>query len=209
VTTPIYHITHINNLDNILKHSGLKSCADIHSQRLNYTNIAHQTIQDRRAQFRVPLHPNGVVHDYVPFYFAPRSPMLYTISKGNVEGYSEGQSKVIYLVSTAERVAQSGYFYVFTDGHAIMCLSEYYNDLKDLEHIDWKVMNSQFWNDTADDRDRKRRRQAEFLVYKMFYIKDVIGIATYNDDIKGIVYTKLQTAGYNNIRVNIKPRWYY
>ena len=64
-------------------------------QRINYVDIAYQGIQDRRATTRVPCGAEGVLHDYVPFYFAPRSPMLYTIHKGNVESYREGQAPVI------------------------------------------------------------------------------------------------------------------
>lgn len=43
--------------------------------------IAHNTIQDRRAQTYVPCLPGGNPHDYVPFYFAPCSPMLYAAHK--------------------------------------------------------------------------------------------------------------------------------
>ncbi|WP_353620333.1 DarT ssDNA thymidine ADP-ribosyltransferase family protein [Geobacillus sp. AYS3] len=33
---------------------------------------AHTRIQDRRLTTLVPLPPYGTLHDYVPFYFAPR-----------------------------------------------------------------------------------------------------------------------------------------
>ena len=85
--TDIFHITHIRNLQNIINDGGLW-CDRVVSQRnLAHVSIAHQHIKDRRAQKNVPIPPHGVVADYVPFYFAPRSPMLYSISRGNVEGY--------------------------------------------------------------------------------------------------------------------------
>ena len=40
--------------------------------------------------------------DYVPFYFAPRSPMLYAIYKCNVQDYTGSQEEIVYLVSTVE-----------------------------------------------------------------------------------------------------------
>jgi hypothetical protein len=89
----IYHITNIENLVSIIKNEGLIAYSQIKQNGLNYVNIAHQTIQDRRATTRVSLPPHGVLHDYVPFYFAPRSPMMYTINRGTVIGYSGHQSK--------------------------------------------------------------------------------------------------------------------
>ncbi|UTW68357.1 DUF4433 domain-containing protein [Anaerobacillus sp. HL2] len=42
--------------------------------------------------------------------------------------------------------------------------------------MDWDVMESKYWFDTDDDPDRKRRRQAEFLVLRHFPLELVLGI---------------------------------
>lgn len=206
--TLIYHITHCSNIDSILQAGELKCCSSIHQQSVNYKSIANQNIQDRRSTFPVPIYPHGVVHDYVPFYFAPRSPMLYAIHKGNVEGYEGGQSDVIYLVTSVQRISQQGYSYVFTDGHAIMAFSEYYNELGDLDKIDWAVMRNRFWADTSDDSDRKRRRQAEFLVYKSLNIIDIEIFITSNTQVQNNILSKLRSVGHN-IPVDININWYY
>ena len=49
-----------------------------------------------------------------------------------------------------------------------MRFTDFFDDLKDLDKIDWDLMQSRYWNDTNDDPDRKRRRQAEFLVHEFF-----------------------------------------
>ena len=61
-----------------------------------YKDIAHQNIQTRRSTTEVPVPPCRMLHDYVPCYFAPRSPMLYAIKNGKVEGYPGTQSDIIY-----------------------------------------------------------------------------------------------------------------
>jgi hypothetical protein len=66
---------------------------------------------------QVPLAPYGCVADYVPFYFAPRSPMLYKLHKGGVPNYTGGQDPLVYLVSSAEAVAATGASFVFSDGN--------------------------------------------------------------------------------------------
>lgn len=157
---PIYHITHIDNLESILSEGGLLAYNVMLETQTNYTNIAYENIQDRRATIRVPCGGGGVLHDYVPFYFAPRSPMLYTINRGNVKSYTQGQSTVIHLVSYVENIEVAGLSFVFTDGHAVMAFTDFFDDLNYLSAIDWDVMESRYWNDTNEDNDRKRRRQA-------------------------------------------------
>lgn len=208
MNTKIYHITHYNNLISILQSGEISCCAAIRTNQIPYTNIAHNNIQDRRAIFVVPIPPGGVVHDYVPFYFATRSPMLYAINQGAISGYDGGQKDVIYLVSSAERIEQEGYSYVFTDGHAIMGFSSYYSNLKDLDKVDWNIMRSRYWNDNAEDNDRKRRRQAEFLVYDKVPFNTIEAIVTYDARVQNIVNDNVLRTGHN-IPVEVHKEWYY
>lgn len=106
--------------------------------------------------------------------------MLYTIGKGNVDGYPASQDSIIYITSSAQAVAQAGLRFVFTDGHAIMSFTRTYDDLSQLNRVDWDLMNARLWYDTSSDSDRKRRRQAEFLVREQFpwYLVDMIVVKT-------------------------------
>ena len=97
--TRVFHITAIENLPLILAHGGLRCVSDLRRDGTAYANIAHSHLQDRRATTPVRCGPDGCLHDYVPFYFAPRSPMLYAIYKGNVAG----------LLQVAERYRILGY----------------------------------------------------------------------------------------------------
>ncbi|MFK0734060.1 MAG: DarT ssDNA thymidine ADP-ribosyltransferase family protein [Gloeotrichia echinulata GP01] len=63
--TPIYHITNINNLQSILQLGGLLSNNKLRQQQINYQNIAHINIQDRRALTPVPCAAGGCLHDKV------------------------------------------------------------------------------------------------------------------------------------------------
>jgi hypothetical protein len=87
----IYHITNLENLESIVSMGGLSCYNRLKAENIDYQNIAYERIQDRRADTIVPCGPGGNLHDYVPFYFAPRSPMLYTIEKRNVQSCPDGQ----------------------------------------------------------------------------------------------------------------------
>ncbi|WP_353620332.1 DarT ssDNA thymidine ADP-ribosyltransferase family protein, partial [Geobacillus sp. AYS3] len=90
----------------------------------------------------------------------------YAINKSRVVGYAKGQDEIIYLVSRKDVIHCGRLRYVFTDGHAIMKITDFYNNLGNLGKIDWNIMYSPFWFETEEDPDRERRRQAEFLVYQ-------------------------------------------
>lgn len=169
-------------------------------------NIGHVHIKERRLNRAVPIGPKGTVGEYVPFYFAPRSPMLFVISRGGVEGYDEGQRPVIYLQTTAESVKQAGLRWVFTEGHADMQFTDFFDDLKDLTKVDWNLMQAKYWNDTNDDPDRKRRRQAEFLVYNFFPWELISYIGVYD---LSTADTVGEIIGGNIPTVEVRQGWYY
>jgi hypothetical protein len=206
--TRIYHITHINNLPSILNSGGLIANSRLRRERINYVDIAHESIQDRRARTRVPCGAGGVLHDYVPFYFARRSPMLFTIHKGNVEGYNQGQESVIYLVSTAEAIKAMAKAFAFTDGHGIIGYTQFSDDLENLDIVDWDIMEAKYWNNTADDNDRRRRRQAEFLVHRFCPWTLITEIGVINTTIQAQVQQILQNVNYQP-PVKVYSNWYY
>lgn len=171
-------------------------------------SIAYEGIQQRRAETEVPIHPFGTLHDYVPFYFAPRSPMLYAIHKRKLEGYTGSQQDIIYLITKVQIIETNHIPYIFTDGHAIMALSEFYNQSSDLDKIDRQIMKGTYWNDTEQDGDRKRRRQAEFLVKDFLPLHLLKGIAVKNTETETNVKKILERYG-NILPVRVKYEWYY
>jgi len=88
--------------------------------------------------------------------------------RGAVEGYTGGQRPILHLAGNAEEAVAGGLACAFTDGHADMGFTEFYEDLRDLDKMDWAVMGERYWRDTVEDPDRSRRRQAEFLVHRFY-----------------------------------------
>ncbi|MFZ2451621.1 MAG: DUF4433 domain-containing protein [Methylovulum miyakonense] len=203
----LYHITHFDNLQAIVQAGGLVAHNELNTDHID---IAHQSIQDRRKTTPVPCSPYGVLHDYVPFYFCNRSPMLYAIHKNNIETYQGGQESIVYLVTDLTRIQQSGIPFVFTEGHAIIRFSEFYSQVSDLDKVDWQLMQSAYWFDTDEDPDRKRRRQAEFLLYQRCPWSLIVGIATFDEAMKTRVEKLLETQQCGHLpRVKVKTDWYY
>ena len=206
--TYIYHITHIQNFRQILN-AGCLWCDNERKERnLETQGIAYEVIKLRRSRRPVPTCQGGFVADYVPFYFAPRSPMLFAIHRGTVDNYQGGQESILHLVAKAEVIAEKNLPFTFTNGHAEMAVTEFYESLEDLDKIDWDLMKSNRWNDTENDMNRKWRRQAEFLVHNHFPIDLIAGIGVLSDRIKNEVEEILRKANVE-ISVKILPDWYY
>jgi len=206
---PIYHITPIDNLSSIINSGGLVAKSRLKEGKINYQDISYGHIQDRRGQIRVPCGAGGYLHDYVPFYFAPRSPLLYAISKRTVPNYQEGQNSVIHLVADINTIEAEGLDFVFTDGHAAMAYADFYTDLGALGYvIDWELMESRFWFNTEDDPNRKCRRQAEFLVHQFLPWHLIQEIGVINTKIQIQVREILQRFN-KQTPVEVYSKWYY
>lgn len=172
----LYHITHIDNLRSILQNNGLLAQAIVQKDVQTYIDVANSDIQSRRSRTRIPIATGGNLHDYVPFYFAPRSPMLYSVChQGGIE-----QEKMIYFMTNTETIEQRNLPFVFTDAHAIMMFTNFYDDLAALEQVDWDIMKATIWTDDIDHPNRKSKRQAEFLVHERVPLEACIGFATMN-----------------------------
>lgn len=132
--------------------------------------------------------------------------MLYAISKGNVEGTAAAQSKIVHLVSDTDSVINHGCRWVFTDGHADMVhLSDFFDDIRHFDKIDWALMRATYWNDVPADPDRKRRRQAEFLVHEFFPWELVTEIGVINRTMEAEVREAVDCGA----EIKVRRDWYY
>lgn len=204
--TLIYRITHFKNLEFTLL-NGL-CCRNSTNADPDYINIGHRNLIEKRGRRSVPLKPHGVLNDYIPFYFAPRSPMLYSIFRKNIEGFNGKQTDIIYIVSSIETIKESKIQFVFSDGHAYEMITKFYNKIADLSNIDWKIMGATYWNNTPFDNDRMRKRMAEFLAFQFVPPSCILAIVVFNDRIKNIV-DSIQKKCHTKIKTLIKPQWYY
>jgi hypothetical protein len=94
----ICHITSVANLASIST-TGLLSDGRMAARGGPQRSIGMAKLKTRRFSLDVASHPGDVVADYVPFYFCPRSVMLYMFYKGNHAEltYQGGQEPIVHL----------------------------------------------------------------------------------------------------------------
>lgn len=208
--TPIFRFIHVDNLEICLRRGELHAPNYTPQDGLVYRTIHNVDIQNQRRVTPIPCGPGGTVHDYVSFYFGYLSPMLFQLHTGRVEGYDEGQEPLIYLSSTAQAVRDSGTGFVFSDGHGIAAYTQWYDDLADLDRVDWDMVYQRYWADNVDDMDRQRRKQAEFLVHRFCGWPLIREIAVINQRMKERVEAILADFPADLSRpVQVRPAWYY
>ena len=218
--TRLFHITAIANLPAILAAGALLSKNGGAAAGINYQNIAHAGAQGARAVRTVPNPPGGLVHDFVPFYFAPRSPMLYAINGGRVAGCQWRQEDIVHFETTVENVTALGRPYVFYDRNATLAFSVDYTDLAYLDTaVAWDLLIEaphldgfcKFWQSRpADARyaDRMERRQAEFLVRDSASLTCMTRLGVINTQRQAEVQGLLTQAGVP-LPVDVMPSWYF
>lgn len=210
IPTPVYRLMHIDNLTTCLARAGLYAPNHVPNDGRAYRTIHNESIQAERHQRLVRCGPKGVIHDYVAFYFGVLSPMLLQLKTGQVPDYNEGQEPLIYLVTTAQAVADAGGRFVFSDGQGIAAYTDWFDDFADLTKVDWATVGLQYWYSTVDDGDRQRRKQAEFLVHRTCPWAAIQHIAVLNEATKqraDAILTGVDPA----LRkpVVVRRNWYY
>ena len=79
----VYHIVHLDRLASVIADGCLWRDAVMVGRAGDGTKIGMGSIKARRLSLPVDCHPGDKGGDYVPFYFCPRSIMLYVIHCAN------------------------------------------------------------------------------------------------------------------------------
>lgn len=200
----IYHITHADNLANIVREERLWCDAQRIKRGLANTNIGYSHIKERRMRHPVEVAAGGTLGSYVPFNFCPRSVMLYVVAQGH-ENYQEGQWPIVHLVSSIETVLVTGRPWFFTDRHADLGYANQFDTLDKLGKVDWSVMPLEQW---GGGQEVKEKRQAEFLVHDWCPWSAIKVIGVMNQEVAARVTAAIAGADHKP-RVEVRSNWYY
>lgn len=205
----IYHIAHVDRLPSIVATGGLLSDAMVQAQALGGTMIGMNHIKQRRlTELQLACHPGLFVGACVPFYFCPRSVMLYLIHRRNAElAYQGGQAPIIHLQADLGAVvawanAQPARW-AFTLSNAGSYFFEDRNDLACLGEINWTAVQANNWSGGL-----KEGKQAEFLLEQYFPWHLIEGIGVQSATVYRQVVNALPVHGHRP-PVEVRPDWYY
>jgi hypothetical protein len=202
----IFRIVHCDNVPWILD-NGLHARNGAAGDP-NYRHIGNPDLIDKRSRRVVPIPPGGTLSDYVPFYFTPFSIMMFNIKTGYGGIPHVPQQDIAIIVSSLHRVKELGLPFVFTNQHAYPVAAEYFNDLEDLDKIDWPLLQRRDFRHDPDDPGKKERYQAEALIWKHVPLNALLAICCYNEAVKTRIEEAV-TARNVQVRTQAQRSWYF
>lgn len=180
-------------------------------QGLNCELIGMTEIKRRRLEeLDVDCHPGTKVGEYVPFYFCPRSIMLYLLHAGNHPdlSYRGGQRPILHLESDLKKVVKwattAGQRWAFSTGNAGARYARFLKDLGQIEKLNWEAIAANKWRDP----DLKEGKQAEFLIERFFPWECIDTIGVINTEMVRQV-TEMTVAANHRPAVLVHRDWYY
>ncbi len=206
----IYHIVHEDRLPSIIADGGLYcDAAMLARASASGTTIGISKIKQRRLkELTLNSHPGLHVGDCVPFYFCPRSIMLYVLHMGNHHdlNYRGGQGPIIHLEAdlhdTVAWAKQQNLRWAFSLSNAGAYYFEDRADLRHLSELDWAAIGATDW------QNHQEGKQAEFLVESQFPWALVMRIGVQSIATRTKVLDALRSATHQPSVQQI-PAWYY
>ena len=205
----IYHIIHVDRLPSVVTEDCLWCDAKVGQLTQSGSTIGMTAIKHRRMhELSLTSYPNLHVGDCVPFYFCPRSIMLYLIHRANHSelAYRGGQEPILHLEAdlhaSVDWAKQSRRRWAFTTSNAGAKYFTDYCNLEQLDKIDWEAVQASEW------QSLKEGKQAEFLMERSYPWSLIERIGVNSEAVRRQVISALSSSRHLP-RVDIQKEWYY
>jgi hypothetical protein len=207
----IYHITHMDNLRGIVADDVVCSDREILERGGPTQSIGMSNIKQRRVELlEVDCHPGTKVGDYVPFYFCPRSVMLYVIYRGNHPQltYRDGQEPIVHMEADLHTVIQwaedNHIRWAFSLSNAGAYYTEFRSTVEELDQLNWRAIAALDFRNP----EIKEGKQAEFLMHGRFPLHLIERIGVISNRVEARVSEAIRSACHRPM-VEIRREWYY
>lgn len=192
----VLHMTDISNLDSIFASKVILSKNKLAVQSKSYSDISNESVQSNRSSKQV-LATGNVVHDYVPFYWGRKTPMVAALQNKNQD--------LIFLQFSTDLLED--YECVFCNGNAATSDTVFkeYTGITDLDFLDSKSINTVKY---ASDVNIRKAKQSELLVHDFVGLGHLKCIICYDGSVKSRIET-LKTTHRVKCAVYVNKGAYY
>ena len=168
----------------------------------------YKPIGDTKVIEKRKLESHGVdLTQYIPFYLGPRLVMLYVIQNGYNGVTKQKPEDIVYCVIKIKDLITNGVTCIFTDGHALSAITQFYTHEKLPilnELVSFDDVYTHNWKN-EDDTDLKRRKEAELLIFSELPSTYICGYVVYNNKAK----ERIMNFGIKEERIIVNPDYYF
>jgi hypothetical protein len=122
--------------------------------------------------------------------------------------YRGGQQPIVHLQADLNTVIhwadENAIPWAFTNGNASAKLTDFYNQLSQIDRINWNAVQSTNFSDSKI----KEGKQAEFLLFDVFPWTLIEKIGTINSTIAARTKTNLLNSDHQPA-IDVEPSWYF
>ena len=199
-------LVHIDNIPHILKHGIVHSKSRFADP--NYISIGDKTLIASRRDYTIP-GTNLLLGDFIPFYFGPRSPMLFEIQKGFNNVVRRNPQELVYCIIMIDDVINNSLDGFFTDGHAKNAMTKFYsNTLLPVlnDYVSYDDVYEAYWGTAYDNTgETKRKKSAELLLKEDISPELIKWFVVYNESAEDT----LIKYGVSPEKIFVNSKFYY
>ncbi len=206
----IYHILHYDRLPSLLSTGFLYSDKYVRENNLPGSNIGYQHLKERRLRKFLSSYQDLAVGACVPFYYCPRSVMLYTLNIASpYNDYKAGQNPIVHLEFDLTKAitwaVANKKRWVLTTGNASSSFFDDFSTIEGFRKINWQAVTAEQWK----QKQIKDEKQAEFLVEESFPfdLVECLGINRVQETAQKV--SQLLTKTSYASKLQIRQDWYY
>ncbi len=206
----IFHITHVDNLSSIVRDGHILPDSVMTSRGGPGAAIGMSSIKQRRLGLPLKCHPGDCVGEYVPFYFCPRSIMLFVIHCANHSEltYCGGQGPIVHLQSDLHSVVAwatgQARRWAFTTANAGAYYAPFHASVAQLNLLEWVSIGQPDFRDPTV----KEAKQSEFLVHGGFPWQLVKRVGVKSPSVQTAATAAIAGASHQP-PIDVRPDWYY
>lgn len=198
-----FRMVHIDNIRYIVENGFVHKDSPYASP--DYVSIGDISVIESRAKQQ---YKGTNLDDCIPFYFGPRSPMLYVIQHGYNGVTQHNAEDIVYCAISLKEIYESDVRCFFSDGHALDRMTTFYpkSELGNINNIiKYDDVFTQYWNNRTPFDDSKRKKEAELLVRDELPPEYIKGFVVYNGKAK----ETLVDIGISENKIVIRQDFYY
>lgn len=202
----IFRITHVRNVPFLLANGvHCRSSANVDPE---FVEIGNSGIISKRKSRPIEIPPGGTLSDFVPFYFTPKSPMLYNILTGYGGLSRKAAGEIVILLSSLDKLEELQLPYLIADRNATLAHATLSSGRAALPSLRWKNWQTVDFKRDQNDLGKMEQYQAEVLVHACLPTAALHAIIAHDSSTQAVVAQAVSDAGLT-IPARVRSNWYF